>query len=82
MLAEHELVKEAFETLRAAYTKSALSVHVNDDLGRFRFMEALRQVDLVESHLRAVINAGTIARNEIAQLNPPINLVERLKRRF
>jgi hypothetical protein len=81
-LSESKILTDAFESLRAAYTKALLSVPATDDLGRFRFVEALRQVDTVRLHLLAVVNTGELAQRHIAEMNPPVSLVERLKRKF
>ena len=79
---ESRVFNEAFEVLRAAYVSGLQSLPSGDDLGRFRYVEALKQVDAVKRHLSATLANGEIAQAEIAEMNRQAGLVERLVRKF
>ena len=79
---ENEIFKESVEVLRAAYMKALQGLSEKDDLGRFRYVEALKQVDAVMRHLDAVITTGEIAQRDIAEFAAKPGPVERLVRRF
>lgn len=63
-IVENPLFLEAFEELRSVYIGILESLHAKDDLGRFRYTEALKQVKFVKAHLEAAVAQGKIAQDE------------------
>lgn len=55
------LFTEAFEELRAVYIGLLESLPAKDDLGRYRYTEALKQVRFVKAHLESVLAQGNLA---------------------
>ncbi len=82
MILSSKLFEEAIDNLRAAYTEALLKVPNTDDLGRFRYVEALRQVATVRRHLETVLTSGEIAQSEIVEMNAKDGLIARLVRTF
>lgn len=79
-LLDSELFQEAVTTVRKAYIEGVLRCDVRDDLGRFRYIEGLRVVDGVESHLSAVIQRGQMDAAKDFEAQPTI--IQRFKRTF
>jgi len=52
---------ESFDVLRKTYMKMATECSVKDDLGRYRYMEAFKDIDVVEKHLKAVLHGGKLS---------------------
>ena len=74
----NELWKEAFDGLKAAYMTEALKCGPKDDLGRFRIIEAIRQVDTVKAHFEAVLATGKLTAEQAKQFEEPRSLLRRV----
>ena len=55
---------ESFDVLRKTYMKMASECSIKDDLGRYRYMEAYKDIDVVERHLKAVLHNGRLTPDE------------------
>ena len=53
-------VWESFDVLRKTYMKMASECSIKDDLGRYRYLEAYKDIDVVEKHLKAVLHGGKL----------------------
>lgn len=67
----NELWAETFEMLRNEYAIQAQKCDAKDDLGRFRYIEAMRMVETVRNHFEAVFIQGKITQDEAAQFQSP-----------
>jgi hypothetical protein len=67
-LIDDPLLKEAFETLDAAYIKAWRDSDARDDDGRQRLWQALQVLGKVRGHLASVVNNGKLAQAEIDKL--------------
>jgi hypothetical protein len=76
---ENPLFNEAFEDLRAVYIGLLESLHAKDDLGRFRYTEALKQVKYVKAHLETVLAQGKLAEDEakLAEENKVLSFIRK-----
>lgn len=74
----NELWVEAFDALKQAYLVEALKVGQKDDLGRFRLIEAIRQVDTVRSHFEAILANGKLAAHQAETFREQKPLLRRL----
>lgn len=76
---ENPLFVEAFEELRAVYIGILESLPAKDDLGRFRYAEALKQVKYVKAHLESVLAQGKIAQDEakLAEENKVLSFIRK-----
>jgi|TARA_R110000744_G_scaffold55347_6_gene117093 hypothetical protein len=54
------VIWESFNVLRQTYMKMAAECGLKDDLGRFRYLEAYKDIDVVETHLQAVLHGGKL----------------------
>jgi len=70
---------EAFEELRAVYIGLLESLPAKDDLGRFRYTEALKQVKFVKAHLESVLAQGNLAADEakLAEENGVLSFIRK-----
>lgn len=78
---ESEIFKEAHAKLRESYIKSLLSCAPQDDVGRFRYVEGLRYLDMHKSNLETLLKGGEIAELEDLASKAP-NVIQRIKRVF
>lgn len=76
---ENPLFIEAFEELRAVYIGLLESLHAKDDLGRFRYTEALKQVKFVKAHLESVLHQGNLTAQEakLAEENTVLSFIRK-----
>lgn len=81
-LLESELFREAVASVRKAYVDGALRCDPRDDLGRFRYIEGLRIVDGVETHLAAIVQHGKMDAAQEKEFATKPTLVQRVKRTF
>ena len=51
---------ESFEVLKRTYMQQASLCDQKDDLGRYRYLEAYKDIDVVEKHLKAVMHGGKL----------------------
>lgn len=65
-----ELITEAFDVLEQAYLEMTLECDPSDDLGRYRYAEAVKVVRQVREHFRTVIDDGKMAHEELNRVNP------------
>tara|TARA_R110002020_G_scaffold48382_1_gene137964 strand:+ start:482 stop:751 length:270 start_codon:yes stop_codon:yes gene_type:complete len=54
------VIWESFEVLKKTYMQQASLCDPKDDLGRYRYLEAYKDIDVVERHLRAVLHGGQL----------------------
>jgi len=73
------LFLEAIEELRAVYIGLLESLPAKDDLGRFRYTEALKQVRFVKAHLESVLAQGNLAADEakLAEENRVLSFIRK-----
>lgn len=78
-IVENPLFLEAFEELRAVYIGLLESLPPKDDLGRFRYTEALKQVRYVKGHLESVLAQGKLAQDEahLAEENTVLSFIRK-----
>ena len=51
---------ESFQVLKETYMRQASLCDPKDDLGRYRYLEAYKDIDVVEKHLKAVLHGGKL----------------------
>ena len=51
---------ESFDVLKKTYMQQASLCDQKDDLGRYRYLEAYKDIDVVEKHLKAVLHGGKL----------------------
>jgi hypothetical protein len=79
-LLDNELLKGAFEGLESEYTKAWRDTAVRDTDARERLWQALQIVGKVQTHLKAIVMNGQLARHEINQVaQQKQSLLDRLK---
>lgn len=78
-IVQNPLFIEAFEELRAVYIGLLESLNAKDDLGRFRYTEALKQVKFVKAHLETVLAQGKLAEDEakLAEENKVLSFIRK-----
>jgi hypothetical protein len=67
-LLNDELLKEAFDTLDAAYVKAWRDTGAKDDDARQRLWQAVQIVSKVKDHLQSVASGGKLAQRELNDL--------------
>jgi hypothetical protein len=67
-LIDDELLKEAFEGIRAAYFERWLATNESDSVLRENLWRAMNVTERVKAHLARVIDDGKIAARDIADL--------------
>lgn len=65
---KHPLWKEAVEELRKIYFAQFVGTKPTDDMGRYRLQQACVILDKIESHVVSVSQDGTLARNQLKEL--------------
>jgi hypothetical protein len=58
------VIWESFEVLKKTYMHMASECDIKDDLGRFRYMEAYKDIDVVIRHLKAVLHGGVLTNRQ------------------
>jgi len=61
---------EAFATLKDAYLAKVMLLGPEHDKERYMFCEALRQIDIVKSHVERTFELGAALAQEIAEAEP------------
>lgn len=72
---ENPLWTEVWSNLRQLYLHHALKCDTKDDLGRFRLMEAIRQVDTTKAHFEAIFAQGQLAKDELKKMESPRKVI-------
>ena len=62
------LLNNAFQSLQVQYLDRLLNCDPKDDLGRYRFAEAIKTVRSVLEHLRSVVENGKVAAHDLDAL--------------
>ena len=62
------MLEEAFSVLREGYIQASMACKPDDDLNRWRYTAALRGLTTIRNHLNAVVQRGSISREQIAEL--------------
>ena len=57
--------KKAMSAIEQQYIDALLTASEKDDLGRFRYAEAIKVVRMVDRHLRIAINAGKLSQADL-----------------
>ena len=60
--------KAAMATVEKQYIDAMLTANEKDDLGRFRYAEAIKVVRLVSRHLQTVVNSGKLSQAELTAM--------------
>ena len=68
-LLSDDILTDALDTLERDYVEQILACGPKDDLGRFRFTEAVKVVHAVRDHIQRVVDDGQMAQREIKSLN-------------
>lgn len=78
-IVNNPLFNEAFEELRAVYIGILESLPAKDDLGRYRYTEALKQVKFVKAHLESVLAQGNLATGDanLAEENKVLSFIRK-----
>tara|TARA_R100000234_G_C5000625_1_gene180177 strand:+ start:649 stop:918 length:270 start_codon:yes stop_codon:yes gene_type:complete len=62
-------LEEAFEILSEHYLLKASECTSNDDMGRFRYLEAYKSLKSIRRHLNAVVEVGKLNKVQANELN-------------
>ena len=54
------LLLESFKQLKETYMRAAGDCDLRDDIGRSRFVQAWKDTEAVELHLKAVLQSGVV----------------------
>jgi len=76
------IFKEAFEYVQAEYVAQLRKCAPADDLGRYRYAEAINVVDKVKNHLKTAIVQGELTAKQSQEFRRPASLKERVIRTF
>ena len=63
-LLDNPLFKEAFITIREELIKHLLNTRIAEELERDRLYITIKALDLVEQHIKSVLETGTLAERE------------------
>ena len=63
-LLDNPLYKEAFITIREELIKHLLNTRIAEELERDRLYITIKALDLVEQHIKSVLETGTLAERE------------------
>ena len=69
-LIDNPLWDEAFTILRDAYLAKAMALGPEHDIERYKFIEALRQIDVVKTQIERTFEIGAALAKEIADTEP------------
>ena len=64
-LLENRELREAFEVVERQYLDALLLAPEKDDLGRFRYSEAIKVIRLVRRQLQTVVENGKLSKAEL-----------------
>jgi hypothetical protein len=64
-LLDNEVFKSAIAAVEGQYLNAMLSADEKDDLGRFRYAEAIKVVRMVSRHLRSAVENGKLSTAEL-----------------
>lgn len=67
-LLDDEMLKEAFSTLEAEYTKALFLTHVDASNAREKLFLAVNVLRKVRDHLSAVVSNGSLAHRELREI--------------
>jgi hypothetical protein len=65
---DNEELKAAFKIVEAQYLDALLTADEKDDLGRFRYGEAIKVVRLVARQLNIAVQNGKLAKAELTEM--------------
>jgi len=68
-LIANKQITEAFDTIERQYMDAFLLASEKDDLGRFRYAEAIKVVRMVRSQLANAVKNGQLSAFELSELN-------------
>jgi len=74
-LIDNKQLRDAFKMVEKQYLDAMLTASEKDDLGRFRFAEAIKVVRLVRRQLAIAVESGKLSKAEL-------DIAEGKKRRF
>jgi hypothetical protein len=63
-LLDNPLFKESFKTIREELIKHLLNTRVAEEVERDRLYITIKALDLVEQHIKSVLETGTLAERE------------------
>jgi len=63
-LLDNPLFKEAFTTIKEELIKHLLNTRVSEEVERDRLYITIKALDLVEQHIKSVLETGTLAERE------------------
>ena len=67
-LLNNKILKDAFAEVERQYLEAFLAVDVKEDLGRFRFSEAIKVLRLVRQQLNTAVQNGKLSAYELKQM--------------
>ena len=68
-LMSNDILSEAFDEVERQYLDAMLTATEKDDLGRFRFSEAIKVVRLVKQQLAIAISNGELSSHELTMMS-------------
>jgi hypothetical protein len=71
----NDLFKEAFETVKAAYTEAWLNSPARDTEGREKIYQFMQALTAVEGHLVSVVQTGEMAKAQLEDLRTHKRLI-------
>lgn len=71
LVKRHGLMDQILADLEADYMTKLMACDSKDDLGRFRFTEAIKIARAFSRHLDLMIENGKVARHELDAMNKP-----------
>lgn len=63
-------ITNAFEMVEHSYLDAMLTASEKDDLGRFRYSEAIKVLRLVRHHLANTVKNGALSKHELDEISP------------
>mgnify|MGYP003637377227 FL=1 len=68
-LMSNDILSDAFDEVERQYLDAMLTATEKDDLGRFRFSEAIKVVRLVKQQLAIAISNGELSSHELTMMS-------------
>ena len=65
----NDILSDAFDEVERQYLDAMLTATEKDDLGRFRFSEAIKVVRLVKQQLAIAISNGELSSHELTMMS-------------
>ena len=65
---QNPVIWESFDVLKKTYMVMASQCDTKDDIGRFRYLEAYKDIDIVKKHLEAILYNGQLTKQEKTQM--------------